>query len=70
MYGYSLLVVGMDLRYNAVTSVPDTYDISCSTILEALRIAMESCRRVEPQEMAEVLRDAVVNEWELIHHGG
>lgn len=69
MRGYTLLVFAMDLRYNAIHSGSEPYELSCSTILEALRIALESNKRVEPEGIAEVLRGAVLNEQELVHYG-
>lgn len=69
MHGYAMFMLAMDLRYNAIHSASETYERSCSTILEALRIALELGKRVEPEGMAEALYGAIWNEQELVHYG-
>lgn len=69
MHGYALFMLAMDLRYNAIHSASETYERSCSTTLEALRIALETSKLVEPEGVVEVLCSAIWNEQELVHYG-
>ncbi|KAF8063991.1 hypothetical protein FPV67DRAFT_1451238 [Lyophyllum atratum] len=69
IYGYSLFLSAMDLRYNSVSCQPTVFQTTQEIIINALSMSLVMCPKVEPPGMAQVLSDAMCKQMVLVRSG-
>ncbi|KAG5641219.1 hypothetical protein DXG03_005753 [Asterophora parasitica] len=69
IFGYSLFLSAMSLRYNSSDASPQAFETTHEIIISALSASLVICLKVEPPGMGDVLSDIMCMEMDLVRSG-
>ncbi|KAG6901460.1 hypothetical protein C0995_011616 [Termitomyces sp. Mi166 len=69
IFGYSLFLSALDLRYNSIRAPSRDFQIAQEISISALSLSLAICPKVRPVGLADVLSDAMQNQMDLVQSG-